>query len=164
MDLAPTYFRNTLESLQKNYFALFKHFGVLNFWLSLFDQVMVIAPYALVAPLVFASDPEKRITLGTLIKLSNSFEKVFSLPMANVGSVHSAMRWRTVPGGWAKASGMAPTMESLMQTYCKTAGRPYPIEGWLVAASFCHFRLSVIIQGIAARVLRGQASSEEAAE
>ena len=76
--LPQTYFRNTLESLQKNYFALFKHFGVLNFWLSLFDQVMVIAPYALVAPLVFASDPDKRITLGTLIKLSNSFEKVFS--------------------------------------------------------------------------------------
>ena len=76
--LPQTYFRNTLESLQKNYFALFKHFGVLNFWLSLFDQVMVIAPYALVAPLVFASDPEKRITLGVLIKLSNSFEKVFS--------------------------------------------------------------------------------------
>jgi len=39
---------------------------------------MVIAPYAIVAPLVFASDPDKRITLGTLIKLSNSFEKVFS--------------------------------------------------------------------------------------
>lgn len=76
--LPQTYFRNTLESLQKNYFALFKHFGVLNFWLSLFDQVMVIAPYAIVAPLVFASDPDKRITLGTLIKLSNSFEKVFS--------------------------------------------------------------------------------------
>ena len=76
--LPQTYFRNTLESLHKNYFALFKHFGVLNFWLSLFDQVMVIAPYALVAPLVFASDPDKRITLGVLIKLSNSFEKVFS--------------------------------------------------------------------------------------
>ena len=76
--LPQTYFRNTLESMQKNYFALFKHFGVLNFWLSLFDQVMVIAPYALVAPLVFASDPEKRITLGVLMKLSNSFEKVFS--------------------------------------------------------------------------------------
>ena len=76
--LPQTYFRNTLESLKKNYFALFKHFGVLNFWLSLFDQVMVIAPYALAAPLVFASDPNQRITLGTLIKLSNSFEKVFS--------------------------------------------------------------------------------------
>ena len=40
--LPQTYFRNTLESLQKNYFALFKHFGVLNFWLSLFDQVRTV--------------------------------------------------------------------------------------------------------------------------
>ena len=76
--LPQTYFRNTLESLQINYFLLFKHFGVLNFWLSLFDQIMVIAPYALAAPLIFASDPAKRITLGTLVKMSNSFEKVFS--------------------------------------------------------------------------------------
>ena len=76
--LPQTYFRNTLESLHKNYFALFKHFGVLNFWLSLFDQVMVLAPYALAAPLVFAPDPDNRITLGTLIKMSNSFEKVFA--------------------------------------------------------------------------------------
>ena len=76
--LPQTYFRNTLESLQKNYFALFKHFGILNFWLSLFDQVMVIAPYAIAAPLVFAASAERRISLGTLIKLSNSFEKVFA--------------------------------------------------------------------------------------
>ena len=76
--LPQTYFRNTLESLQKNYFALFKHFGILNFWLSLFDQAMVIAPYAIAAPLVFAADPDRRITLGTLIKMSNSFEKVFA--------------------------------------------------------------------------------------
>ena len=76
--LPQTYFRNTLESLRKNYFALFKHFGILNFWLSLFDQVMVIAPYAIAAPLVFAANSDRRITLGTLIKMSNSFEKVFA--------------------------------------------------------------------------------------
>ena len=76
--LPQTYFRNTLESLHKNYFALFKHFGILNCWLSFFDQVMVLAPYAIAAPLVFAANPEKRITLGTLIKMSNSFEKVFA--------------------------------------------------------------------------------------
>jgi len=76
--LPQTYFRNTLESLTKNYFALFKHFGFLNCWLSFFDQVMVLAPYAIAAPLVFAANPENRITLGTLIKMSNSFEKVFA--------------------------------------------------------------------------------------
>ena len=76
--LPQTYFRNTLESLHKNYFALFKHFGILNCWLSFFDQVMVLAPYAIAAPLVFAANPNNRITLGTLIKMSNSFEKVFA--------------------------------------------------------------------------------------
>ena len=76
--LPQTYFRNTLESLHKNYFALFKHFGFLNCWLSFFDQVMVLAPYAIAAPLVFAANPDNRITLGTLIKMSNSFEKVFA--------------------------------------------------------------------------------------
>ena len=70
--LPQTYFRNTLESLHKNYFALFKHFGFLNCWLSFFDQVMVLAPYAIAAPLVFAANPDHRITLGTLIKMSNS--------------------------------------------------------------------------------------------
>jgi len=76
--LPQTYFRNTLESLHKNYFALFKHFGALNCWLSFFDQVMVLAPYAIAAPLVFAANLDNRITLGTLIKMSNSFEKVFA--------------------------------------------------------------------------------------
>jgi ABC-type uncharacterized transport system fused permease/ATPase subunit len=76
--LPQTYFRNTIESLHKNYFALFKHFGILNCWLSFFDQVMVLAPYAIAAPLVFAASVDQRITLGTLIKMSNSFEKVFS--------------------------------------------------------------------------------------
>tara|TARA_X000001036_G_scaffold182076_1_gene172139 strand:- start:418 stop:1911 length:1494 start_codon:yes stop_codon:yes gene_type:complete len=76
--LPQTYFRETLQSLWKNYFLLFKHFGMLNFWLSLFDQIMVIFPYLIAAPLIFADDPAKRITLGTLIKMSNSFEKIFS--------------------------------------------------------------------------------------
>lgn len=72
------YFSETLESLRTNYFLLFKHFGFLNCWLSLFDQVMVIAPYVIAAPRIFSERPELRITLGTLMKLSNSFDKVFS--------------------------------------------------------------------------------------
>ena len=75
--LPQAYFRATLESLWTNYFALFKHFGLLNFWLSLFDQIMVLAPYVIAAPLIFDEDPARRITLGTLMKMSNSFDKVF---------------------------------------------------------------------------------------
>ncbi len=76
---SPTiYFALTLQRLRENYHALFRHFTLLNLWLAAFDQVMVIFPYLLVAPLIFASAPEERITLGTLIKVTNSFDKVFS--------------------------------------------------------------------------------------
>jgi peptide/bleomycin uptake transporter len=75
--LPRAYFKETLASLWTNYFQLFKHFGLLNFWLSLFDQIMVLAPYVIAAPLIFAEDPARRITLGTLMKMSNSFDKVF---------------------------------------------------------------------------------------
>ena len=89
--LPQTYFLQTLRSLKLNYFALFKHFGVLNFWLSLFDQCMVILPYVLVAPLIFAQDPGHRITLGLLIKVSNSFGHVFgslSVVSENWGAIN----------------------------------------------------------------------------
>lgn len=72
------YFHVTLNRLSRNYHALFRHFTLLNLWLSFFDQVMVLAPYFVAAPLLFADDPADRISLGTLIQLSNSFDKVFS--------------------------------------------------------------------------------------
>ncbi|KAI7877153.1 kinase-like protein [Lichtheimia hyalospora FSU 10163] len=55
-----------------------------------------------------------------------------------------------------------PGAEELMQVYCKHVGRPYPIDRWLFAVAFSFFRLSVILQGIAARVARRQASSAQA--
>lgn len=72
------YFDTTLVRLRSNYHALFRHFSLLNLWLSFYDQIMVIFPYIVAAPLIFDDDPVRRITLGTLIKMSNSFEKVFS--------------------------------------------------------------------------------------
>tara|TARA_B110000114_G_scaffold185639_1_gene233677 strand:- start:5006 stop:6409 length:1404 start_codon:yes stop_codon:yes gene_type:complete len=72
------FFEGTLWRLSKNYHALFRHFSLLNTWLSFYDQVMVLMPYFLVAPLLFATNPEQRITLGTLMQTSNSFEKVFA--------------------------------------------------------------------------------------
>ena len=56
----------------------------------------------------------------------------------------------------------APPMEELMSLYCKLTNRDYPISAWKAVASFSAFRLAVIMQGIAARVLTKQASSEEA--
>jgi peptide/bleomycin uptake transporter len=89
--LPQAYFKETLTSLWTNYFQLFKHFGLLNFWLTLFDQIMVLAPYVIAAPLIFDPDPARRITLGTLMKMSNSFEKVFgslSVIAENWGAVN----------------------------------------------------------------------------
>ena len=37
----------------------------------------MILPYLIFAPLLFDSDPNRRILLGTLIQVSNSFDKVF---------------------------------------------------------------------------------------
>ena len=72
------YFGLTLKRLGRNYHALFRHFSLLNLWLSLYDQTMVIFPYLVAAPLLFADEPAERITLGTLVQMSNSFDKVFS--------------------------------------------------------------------------------------
>lgn len=89
--LPQTYFLQTLKSLQANYFALFKHFAYLNFWLSLFDQGMVILPYVIVAPRIFAADPKNRITLGLLMKVANAFSHVFgslSIISENWGAIN----------------------------------------------------------------------------
>ena len=72
------FFDTTLARLHRNYHALFNHFSMLNTWLSLHDQVMTLMPYVVAAPLLFAADPDQRITLGTLVQLSNSFDKVFA--------------------------------------------------------------------------------------
>lgn len=72
------YFKLSLQRLGKNYHSLFRHFSLLNLWLSFYDQVMIIFPYVVAAPLLFADSESDRITLGVLIKLSNSFDKVFS--------------------------------------------------------------------------------------
>lgn len=63
--------------LKTNYHRLFFNFGYLNAWLATYEQYMVLVPYLVAAPLLFAPQPDT-ITLGTLVQLSNSFGKVFS--------------------------------------------------------------------------------------
>ena len=85
------FFNLTLKRLAENYHRLFRNFAALNLWLSFFDQVLIIAPYAFAAPLLFADNPEDRITLGVLVKLTNSFDRVFgslSIISENWGSVN----------------------------------------------------------------------------
>jgi len=66
-----------IKELWRNYLRLFANFAAFNTWVSFYDQAMVICPFLMVAPLMFADDPDDRITLGTLMKVSNAFDKVF---------------------------------------------------------------------------------------
>ncbi|KAI9299141.1 kinase-like protein, partial [Neoconidiobolus thromboides FSU 785] len=52
--------------------------------------------------------------------------------------------------------------EELIEYYCQLTNREYPIKNWNACVAFSFFRLSIIIQGISARYLRGQASSQKA--
>lgn len=72
------HFSPLLNALKNNYRALFLNFFGLNLWLAAFDQFMVILPYLLAAPRLFDSNVETRILLGTLVQVSNAFDKVFT--------------------------------------------------------------------------------------
>lgn len=71
------FFRADRDALWHNYRNLFANFALFNTWISAYDQVMVIVPYAIAAPLMFSWDPSNRITLGTLMQVANAFDKVF---------------------------------------------------------------------------------------
>lgn len=70
-------FQMVLKDMWQNYHRLFTQFVLMNTWLGTFDQAWVIIPYMLCAPLLFADDPSRRISLGTLVATSNAFGKVF---------------------------------------------------------------------------------------
>ena len=57
-----------------NYKRLFLHYGYFDLWVFSYDQFMVIVPYLIAGPALFA----QTITLGTLVQISNAFGKVYS--------------------------------------------------------------------------------------
>ena len=65
-----------VDAVRMNYLALYRCFFWMNSFLGGFDQVMVLMPYMIVAPLLFAG-AEDRVKLGLLVKVSNSFDRVF---------------------------------------------------------------------------------------
>jgi hypothetical protein len=95
--IAPTNaFAGVLRDLWTNYARLFCRFVYMNVWLSIFDQTFVIVPYVLCAPLLFADDPARRISLGTLVQVSNAFGRVFD-SLAVVSESWTAVNaWRSV--------------------------------------------------------------------
>ncbi|KAJ3124407.1 hypothetical protein HK100_011247 [Physocladia obscura] len=52
-----------------------------------------------------------------------------------------------------------PEAQDLIEEYCKRSGRAYPIPRFEFCIAFSFFRLLVIMQGVAARAARKQASS-----
>jgi len=57
-----------------NYHRLFLHYGYFDLWRGLYFQFMVIVPYLVMGPGLFTG----LITLGILMKVSNSFDQVRS--------------------------------------------------------------------------------------
>ena len=70
-------FRHIISNLRTNYSELYKMFALFSLWLASFEQVVAILPYALTAPLLFVSNPSRRVTLGLIVKTSNAFSQSF---------------------------------------------------------------------------------------
>ncbi len=57
-----------------NYHRLFLHYGYFDLWVILYNQIMVIVPYIIMGPGLFAGT----MTLGILIQTSSAFREVHS--------------------------------------------------------------------------------------
>ena len=70
------------SGIKVNYKRLFMHYGYFDLWVFAYDQFMVIVPYLIAGPALFATT----ITLGIVVQISNAFQKVhgsFSLFIHN---------------------------------------------------------------------------------
>ena len=85
------HFASIISNIRENYSRLFRNFFALNLWLTCFDQINILLPFVLFSPLLFSADPTGRILLGTLVQLSNSYDKIFgslSVVSENWGAVN----------------------------------------------------------------------------
>ena len=60
--------------LKFNYKRLFLHYGYFNIWLIMFEQIIVIVPFLIMGPSLFAG----AIGLGVVIQINNAFDQVRS--------------------------------------------------------------------------------------
>lgn len=72
--LAPIY--AALSSLWRARARLLCALSGVGLWLGVFEEAAVLAPYFLAGPLLFADEPARRISLGTLVQLSNALSKM----------------------------------------------------------------------------------------
>ena len=91
-----TAFVGNLKSLSANYWSLYINFAALATWLATFDQFCIILPYLLTAPRLFAADPARVLSLGALMKVTNSFGKVFDSLNIVSENYLSLNEWRSV--------------------------------------------------------------------
>lgn len=89
-------FLTPITDLRRNYRRLYCNFAVLATWLALYEQCAVLVPYAFSGAMLFAMDPNKRITLGVLIKISNAFGKVFDSVNIVSDNWLAVNEWRSV--------------------------------------------------------------------
>lgn len=67
----PTLFE-LFTGLRKNYFRMFNHYSYFTLWSAMYGQVMIIVPYLLMGPSLFAGV----VTLGVVTQTGNAFGKV----------------------------------------------------------------------------------------
>ena len=58
--------------LRFNYHRLFLHYGYFDLWANLYNQIMVVIPFVIAGPSLFAGT----ITLGIMIQITNAFGKI----------------------------------------------------------------------------------------
>lgn len=83
-----------LDELWLNYKSLYRQFAKFDLWIASFDQIMIVLPYFLVAPLLFVS-PSRRITLGVLVRTTNAFDKVFNALAVLTNNWAQVNEWRS---------------------------------------------------------------------
>ncbi|KIL68737.1 hypothetical protein M378DRAFT_8198 [Amanita muscaria Koide BX008] len=88
-------------------------------------------------------------------------------PLADLGNLtlywsFDAKEMGSFITGFKNASDVPIALEDLEREYCRLTKQTYPIHGIVFVRSWSVFRLAVILQGIAARFARRQASSERA--
>jgi peptide/bleomycin uptake transporter len=68
-------FQSVVLAIIFNYRRLYYKFAVFSLWLGAYEQFVVILPYVITGPLLFATD--HRITLGKVTQVSHAFGNVF---------------------------------------------------------------------------------------
>ncbi|CAG8510487.1 23941_t:CDS:2 [Cetraspora pellucida] len=87
-------------------------------------------------------------------------------PLSDLANLLMNFFTKEIPGspliGLRDVKNLPIPSTELIQAYCEKSGRQYPIPRFEFAIAFSFFRTAVILQGIAARIARKQASSAKA--